>query len=117
MHDRRTASSTLSAKVINYLREHGHRQADIAKMLHVSEGYISLVKSRERSLTIDHLEMLSSALSVPLGALLIAVTKPTKFTKESKVLFDLCAGVLEAGDKARGAILRDAGGKRSRRSA
>lgn len=105
MSDRRNVSSSLSAQIINYLRERGHTQADIARMLRVSEGFISLVKSKDRSLTIDHLELISGTLEVPLGAFLMAVSQP-KSGKDAKKLFNLSAQVMDKADRARQAILR-----------
>ena len=108
MSDRRHVSSSLSARVIQYLRQRGHSQADIARMLRVSEGFVSLVKSMERSLTIDHLDLISEALSVPIGALLLAATEPPKGAKDVKQLFALSAQIIEKADAARRAILRGA---------
>ena len=107
--DRRNVSSSLSAQVIEYLRRRKHTQASIARMLGVTEGFVSLVKSRERSLTVDHLERLSIALSVPLGALLLAVSEPgaKPSSKDAKKLYELSAELLDAVDIARGAILND----------
>ena len=106
MRDRRTASTSLSAKVIDYLRKQGYSQASIARMLHVSEGYISLVKQRERSLTLDHLELLSMSLSVPLGAMLLAVTKPAKMTKRNREMYESTARVIRQCDRAVAAIMQ-----------
>ena len=75
---RRELASSLSSKVIEYVCGLGHTQADVARMLNVSEGYVSLVRSGDRGLTVDHLEKLSEALAIPLGAMLVAVTEPPK---------------------------------------
>lgn len=119
MHDRRTASTSLSAKVIRYLRDKGHTQAQIAKMLHVSEGYISLVKHRERSLTLDHLDLLAAALRVPLGALLIATLKPRrKISKQSRERYDAITRLIRKCDEVRELMLREPlVSSRSRKSA
>jgi transcriptional regulator with XRE-family HTH domain len=118
MRDRRTPSTSLSAEVIAFLCQRGHSQADIARMLHVSEGYISLVKHKERSLTIDHLELLSLALGMPLGAMLLAVTKPRKIKKQSKELFEVTERLIKLCDEAREQILRQGTSRsRSRKSA
>ena len=109
MSNRRTLTSSLSARVITYLCERGHSQAEIARMLHVSEGFVSLVKSRERSLTIEHLELLASALGVPLGAMLLAMTPLSpKASGETKRFFEVSERVIRMVDKAREAILRSA---------
>src|SRR4051794_16790751 len=74
--NRRISSTSLSAQVIHYLLQAGHTQADVARMLNVSQGFVSLVKVRERGLTLDHLERIAMKLDVPLGAFLLAVTEP-----------------------------------------
>jgi hypothetical protein len=75
-------------------------------MLGVSEGFVSLVKSRERSLTIDHLELVADALSVPLGALLIAATDPPAAAPDQRKLFEISSQILKKADVARHKILR-----------
>jgi len=82
----------------------------------ITEGFISLVKSRDRSLTLDHLERLTQSLSVPLGAFLLAVTKPyTKNLKErEQKLVSLAAKVMESCDATSAAIMN---GPRSARRA
>jgi hypothetical protein len=107
-HERRTVSSTLSADVVNYLCAHGRKQSDIARMMHVSEGFVSLVKSRERCLTLDHLELVTDFLSVPLGAFLLAVAEPkTKnLDPEQKKLVETTSRILRKADEATNAIMR-----------
>src|SRR5437899_6638405 len=86
--DRRTLSSSLSYDVLAWLLGRGYSQVDVAGMLQVSEGFISLVKSRERSLTLDHLEALAEALKIPLGAMMIQVTARQCKDPETKALVD-----------------------------
>jgi transcriptional regulator with XRE-family HTH domain len=105
MSDRRTLSSSLSAMVVQYLLKKDYTQARIARMLGVSEGYISLVKSRERSLTLDHLERLSDWLDIPLGALLMAVSPaPKRASPEMTKFYKKVADVIAKADEARKAI-------------
>jgi transcriptional regulator with XRE-family HTH domain len=113
-NDRRILSSSLSAKVIDYLVRQGHSQSRIAGMLGVSQSFVSLIRSRERSLTIDHLERLTDELSVPLGAFLLAVTPPPKNSKHAK-FFKLVERAMKAADAASEAIL--AGNSRVKRAA
>lgn len=117
MSDRRNVSSTLSSRIIEYLRARGQTQAQIARMLGVSEGFISLVKSKDRSLTIDHLELLSSALAVPMGALLLAITEPKAGAKVDQKLFELSEKVMKSADLARDTILRGPPNRNRRASA
>jgi transcriptional regulator with XRE-family HTH domain len=99
-HDRRTLSSTLSARVLEYLREHNFSQAEVARILGVSESFISLVKSRERSLTLDHLESLALALKVPLGAFMVGVTTPkggeTEYSRACAHLIEMADQVIQS---------------------
>ena len=61
MSHRRQPSSFLSSKILMYLIEQGYRQQEIAEILGVTAGFISLVKSQQRSFTLDHLERLAEA--------------------------------------------------------
>lgn len=107
MSNRRIVSSSLSARIVSYLGQRGYSQAKIARMLGVSEPFISLVKSKERGLTLDHLERLSLALSVPLGALLLSVTPPPrKASKPVKEFFASSERLLKRMDDTREAILQ-----------
>jgi transcriptional regulator with XRE-family HTH domain len=113
MADRRTASSSLSARVVEYLRRRGHSQAKIARMLGVSEGFVSLVKTKERSLTLDHIELMADKLRVPLGAFLLAVTEPPRRKRGTARLFELSAQIMQRADAVQEAILRQpTGGSR-----
>src|SRR2546426_12444667 len=103
MTDRRTMSTTLSSRVIEYLRKSGYTQAKIARMLGVSESYISLIKSRERSLTLDHIERLSDMLNMPIGALFIAVAGSGRPKKKLDSTF---VKIMRLCDQAQAAILR-----------
>ena len=87
--DRRTLSSSLSGEVLTWLIGRGYSQVEVARLLGVSEPFISLVKSRERSLTLDHLEALSEALNVPLGAMMLQVTERESKDPETKALMEV----------------------------
>src|SRR6267142_2060453 len=100
MTDRRVMSTSLSAKIIEYLRAAGYSQVKIARMLGVSESYISLVRARERSLTLDHIERLSDMLSMPIGALFIAVLGGGK-QKKGKKLDATFVKIMHLCDQAR----------------
>jgi transcriptional regulator with XRE-family HTH domain len=104
-HNRRHLSSSLSAQIIEYLRK-SYSQVEIARMLHVSEAFVSLVKKRERSLTIDHLELLADALSMPLGAMLLVMTEPKQSSQETPERRERFAHLAKLCDKARDSILR-----------
>jgi transcriptional regulator with XRE-family HTH domain len=96
--DRRTLSSSLSGDVLQWLLSRGHTQADVARLLGVSEAFVSLVKSRERALTLDHLESLTAALGVPLGAMMIQVTERDAKDPETRALLDATDRLLRKCD-------------------
>jgi predicted transcriptional regulator len=104
--DRRILSSSLSARIIEYLLKRGHSQAKIAHMLGVSQGFVSLVKSRERGLTLDHIERLSLELSVPAGAFLLAVVKPRKANKRAKEFFESSEKIIRMCDELHATLMR-----------
>src|SRR5690242_11082690 len=104
MHHRRIVSSQLSSRIVGYLRSLGRNQADIAKLLGVSEPFVSLVHNRQRSLTLDHVERLVDRLDTPLGEFFIAMTEWRDGTR-MKASDPLSAG-LRASDRARASILR-----------
>jgi transcriptional regulator with XRE-family HTH domain len=75
IHHRRIVSSGLSSDIIGFLMQRGHTQAQIAKLLGVSAPFVSLVKSRDRSLTLDHVERLQDRIGLPLGEFFIALAE------------------------------------------
>jgi transcriptional regulator with XRE-family HTH domain len=105
MSKRRTASISLSFEVLNWLLKRGLSQAEVARMLGVSEGYISLVKSRERALTLEHLSSVAEAIKVPLGAMLLQIApRPANMTPETAALFDVTERLIEKADAVAAAI-------------
>jgi len=73
MSERRKVSSEVSAALVEYvLKEAAITQEHLADALEVSPAFISRVRARERSFTIDHLAALESLMNVPLGAILLA---------------------------------------------
>jgi transcriptional regulator with XRE-family HTH domain len=104
----RIASSLLSSSVLSYVLAQGQKQADVARMLGVTEGYISLVKSRERAFTLDHIEALAIGLDMPLGELLIQATDRPKASKKERGMLDRTARIMRMGDQMSAAIRRQA---------
>ena len=101
MSKRRTASISLSYDVLAWLISRGLSQAEIARLLDVSEGYISLVKSRERALTLDHLSALADAMKLPLGAMLLHVAPaPQRMTPETAAFFEVTEKLIRKADAA-----------------
>jgi transcriptional regulator with XRE-family HTH domain len=107
MSNRRTPSISLSSDVLTWLLGRGLSQADIARLLGVSQGYVSLVKSRERAFTLDHLSAVADALNLPLGAMLVQATpRPRRATPETAELFDVTERLLQKADAANAVIRR-----------
>src|SRR5882762_2140595 len=100
----RIASTGLSSDVLRYLLKRGHTQVDVARILDVTEGYISLVKSQERSFTLDHLIRLAQGIKMPLGEFLIQVTDRPNASGKTREMLDGTARVMRLADEAREAI-------------
>jgi transcriptional regulator with XRE-family HTH domain len=86
--------------VLEWLLNRGHSQVDVARMLAVSQGFISLVKSRERSFTLDHLQAIADALGVPLGAMMLQATKPVRPDPRTAELFEATERLIRKADQA-----------------
>ncbi len=106
MSPRRQPSSLLSSKVLSYLIGEGYRQQEVAEILGVTEGFISLVKSQQRSFTLDHLEKLADAKGVQLGEFFIEVTRPKKANSEAAQFFAATERLLRKADAASAALRR-----------
>lgn len=104
IHYRRIVSSRLSSRVVEYLRSLGHSQAAIAKLLGVSEPFVSLVKSRDRSLTLDHIERLADRLDKPLGEFFIGLAEWRDGARRKSN--DPFVRSMKLSDRARASILR-----------
>ena len=111
---RRQPSSLLSSKIISYLMEQGYRQQEVAKMLGVTEGFISLKKSQQRSLTLDHVEELAEGQNMQLGEFLIEATRPKKVTAKSAEFFAATERLLRKADAASAALRGEPRKKRRR---
>jgi len=103
MHYRRIVSSRLSSRIVEYLKSLGHTQSAIAKLLGVSEPFVSLVRGRERSLTLEHLERLVDRLGIPLGAFFISLAEWRDGAKRKSA--DPLVRIMKAADRADAAVL------------
>jgi transcriptional regulator with XRE-family HTH domain len=105
MSRRRKVSSDISASLTEYvLARSGLTQEQFAETLEVSPAFISRVRTRERSFTIDHLQAIQQIMGVPLGALLIAAVPLPEPRPETKRLRELALAALAAGDQATEAL-------------
>ena len=111
---RGVASIGLSSDVLGYVIGLGHTQADIARMLGVTEGFVSLVKSKKRSFTLEHLSALAAGIGMPLGEMLIQATERPNVSTKAREGMDRIARIIRVGDKALEAIRADRGKKQPR---
>ena len=92
----------------------GHSQAEVARILGVTEGYISLVKSKKRSFTLDHLISLARGIDMALGEFLIQVTDRPNASKKAREMLDSTARIMRMGDEMTAAIRGDKAKKEAR---
>ena len=111
---RRVASIGLSADILGFVLKRGQSQAQVARTLGVTGGYISLVKSQQRSLTLDHLIMLARSIGMPLGEFLIQVTDRPNASKKAREMLDGTARVMRMTDEMTEMIRRNRTTKRGR---
>jgi transcriptional regulator with XRE-family HTH domain len=101
MSDRRKVSSDVSAALVEYvLKEASISQESLADALEVSPAFISRVRARERSFTVDHLAAFETLMNVPLGAVLLAAIPLPKPRSETKKLHDLARQAIAQADTA-----------------
>jgi transcriptional regulator with XRE-family HTH domain len=102
---RRRISSDISALLVEYvLKESGLTQEQLAEALEVSAAFISRVRGKERSFTVDHLEAVEALMKVPLGAILLAAVPIPKPRRGLEKLQALALQAISQGDIAARAI-------------
>ena len=69
--NRKEVSETLSAGIIQMLRQEGKTLKAIGELMGLSESAISLVNKGKRNLTIDRLQLLEKNLNRPLPKILL----------------------------------------------
>lgn len=69
---RRQVTVTTSNQVLDYLETRGFDGADVARMIGLREGFVQLIRNRERGLTVDHLAIIADRLAMPFAAFLDA---------------------------------------------
>jgi transcriptional regulator with XRE-family HTH domain len=99
--ERRTVSTRVSADVIEYLISQGSSLAQIASVLGVTKSFISRVRSRQRSLTLDHLAMLEDFAGRPLPLLLIEATPELDVPPNLRPLYEATKSVLRSSFRLR----------------
>jgi transcriptional regulator with XRE-family HTH domain len=101
MAERRKISSDVSASLTEYvLLKSGLSQEALADALEVSPAFISRVRTKERSFTIDHLAAIESLMKVPLGAILLAAVPLPTPRQETRKLQELARKAITQADAA-----------------
>ena len=102
--ERRTVSTSISADVVEYLLQGGMSLAEIAEILGVTKSFVSRVKSRQRSLTLDHLAALERVMGKPLPLLLIEATPKEDVPADLLPLYEATKSVLRSSMRLRKAL-------------
>src|SRR5687768_5228937 len=96
----RSVSSPLSGDMIDLLLKRGMTLTAIAEAIGATKSFVSRVKSRSRSLTIDHLTALEKKLGEPLPLLLLEATPADSIPPALQPLYRSTRKVLGGGRKA-----------------
>ncbi|HEV2293335.1 MAG TPA: helix-turn-helix domain-containing protein [Tepidisphaeraceae bacterium] len=91
----RSVSSPLSGDVIDLLMKRGMTLTAIAETIGATKSFVSRVKSRSRSLTIDHLMALEGKLGEPLPLLLLEATPIDSIPHDLRPLYRSTQRVLD----------------------
>jgi transcriptional regulator with XRE-family HTH domain len=94
--------SLLSARIVTFLEENeGLSKKEIGDAMGLCRSYISLVKNRQRSLTLDRLKRLEEYLRRPLPLLLIQAMETEAVPHELKSQYALLRRILRKGVEER----------------
>lgn len=82
-----SAYSAISAHIVRHLRDQGMTLKEIGALMGVKESFVSRVRHRQRSFTLDHLTKLETALGKPLPAILVHATPVESVPKKLRPLY------------------------------
>jgi transcriptional regulator with XRE-family HTH domain len=106
----RRVSSSISARVVEHLLERGLTLEGIARLIGTTKSFLSRVKNRERSFTIDHLERLELSLAEPLPHLLIQATDVESVPDELRDIYRATKRLLAKSARMRAGLRLHAAG-------
>ncbi len=78
---------TLSSDIVKYLQEQGLTLRKVGELLGLSESFISRVRKKERSFTLDHLVKLEQATGRALPVILFEATAPGSVPDELRPIY------------------------------
>jgi transcriptional regulator with XRE-family HTH domain len=93
----RTVSSAISSDLIDLLVKRGMTLTSIADAIGATKSFLSGVKAKSRSLTIDHLVALEAAVGEPLPLLLLHATRIDSVPKHLRPLYRSTERVASGG--------------------
>jgi transcriptional regulator with XRE-family HTH domain len=85
---------------VKYLQEQGLTLRKVGDLLGLSESFISRVRKKQRSFTLDHLVKLEQATGRALPVILLEATQPGSVPDELRPIYDAFRNLF-AGDEAR----------------
>lgn len=91
---------TLSSDIVKYLQQQGLTLRKVGDLLGLSESFISRVRKKQRSFTLDHLVRLEQATGRALPVILLEATQPSSVPDELRPIYDAFRGLFMGG-KAR----------------
>jgi transcriptional regulator with XRE-family HTH domain len=89
---------TLSSDIVRYLQEQGLTLRKVGDLLGLSESFISRVRKKQRSFTLDHLVRLEQATGRALPVILLEATQPSSVPDELRPIYDAFRNLLMAGE-------------------
>ncbi len=94
--EHRTVSTRLSADIVDYLLANDFSLTELAGLIGVTKSFLSRVRSRQRSFTVDHLVALESVLGKPLPLLLLEATPRSTLSQGLAPLYDATVSAMRS---------------------
>jgi transcriptional regulator with XRE-family HTH domain len=79
---------TLSSDIVKYLQEQGLTLRKVGELLGLSESFISRVRKKQRSFTLDHLVKLEQATGRALPVILLEATQLSSVPDELRPIYN-----------------------------
>ncbi len=86
--EQKSVYPTLSSDIVKYLQSQGLTLKKIGEMLDLSESFISRVRRRQRSFTLDHLVKLEQATGRALPIIMLEATEPSSVPVALRPIYD-----------------------------
>ncbi|OHB65959.1 MAG: hypothetical protein A2Y77_05135 [Planctomycetes bacterium RBG_13_62_9] len=90
---------TLSSDIVKYLQEQGLTLRKVGDLLGLSESFISRVRKKQRSLTLDHLVKLEQATGRALPVILLEATELSSVPDKLRPIYDAFRNLFVGGEE------------------